>query len=262
MRFLAVFLLSASVLGGLSPGIHASSECAGVSGWTQTCSVTNPGTQVDIEATKQSPGSGSVAGGNGTAGTAKPRPSPKPTLKPCTDELCRDSYTVGLSAEVFPEVSITDLVSFRPRTATVGGEPAGVGIVGMPTNVIAAASTHDLRGELLGFPVLVRFVPQAYVFDFGDGTTLTSSTGGTSWAALSQAEFTPTSTSHSYRARSEYRVSVSVLYGASVLFDDTFWRAVDGQVRGAAASYDIRVVTASTALVDKTCLEHPRGPGC
>lgn len=224
-------------------------------------SIANPGTQVDIEANTVKPGSG-AATGNATARPGSPRPSPKPTAKPCTDELCRESYTVGVSAEVFPEVSITDLVSFRPHAATVGGEPAGVGIVGMPTNVMATASTHDQRGELLGFPVLVRFVPQAYVFDFGDGTTLTSSTGGTSWATLRQAEFTPTPTSHSYRARGDYRVTVSVLYSAAVLFDDTFWRAVNGQVRGTIAHYDIRVVTASTALVDKTCLERPRGPGC
>lgn len=259
LRLIAALTLSLA----LGTAFPSASTCTSAQAIDGCPTLSNPGTQVDVSTNSTSPASGGTTHNGASSNTnSAPRPSPKPTAKPCTDELCRESYTVGVSAEVFPEVSITDLVSFRPHAATVGGEPAGVGIVGMPTNVMATASTHDQRGELLGFPVLVRFVPQAYVFDFGDGTTLTSSTGGTSWATLRRAEFTPTPTSHSYRARGDYRVTVSVLYSAAVLFDDTFWRAVNGQVRGTIAHYDIRVVTASTALVDKTCLERPRGPGC
>ncbi len=250
---------------GCTPDEHGAGLCS---------SVSNTGSQVDITG-NQSTAPGKATDGASTSNTVrpalpapkpKPAPKPEPTLDPtgtvCFAQQCSAGVAPTPQAVVYPEVSVADLVSFRPHAAAVSGEPAGVGVVGMPTNIVAAASAHDLRGELLGYPVMVRFVPQAYVFDFGDGTTVTSVTGGTSWAALRQAEFTPTATSHNYGARGNYRVTISVLYGAAVLFDDTHWRQVNGQVRSAVAGYDVRVVTANTALVDKTCIERPRGPGC
>ena len=250
---------------GTCTSIHAIDGCS---------SISNTGTQVDISG-NQSTAPGKATDGASTSNIVrpappapkpKPAPKPEPTLDPtgtvCFAQQCSAGVAPTPQPVVYPEVAVADLVSFRPHAAAVSGEPTGVGVVGMPTNILAAASTHDLRGELLGYPVLVRFVPQAYIFDFGDGTTITSVTGGTSWAALRQAEFTPTATSHNYGARGNYRVTISVRYGASVLFDDTLWRQVNGQVRSAVAGYDVRVVTASTALVDKTCIERPRGPGC
>ena len=273
MRLVAVAFAVLSVLGP-SASMATTSGCSATQGFTGTCEISNTGTQVDISG-NQSTAPGKATDGASTSNTVrpalpapkpKPAPKPEPTLDPtgtvCFAQQCSAGVAPTPQAVVYPEVSATDLVSFRPHAAAVSGEPAGVGVVGMPTNVLAAASTHDLRGELLGYPVLVRFVPQAYIFDFGDGTKITSVTGGTSWAALRQAEFTPTATSHNYGARGNYRVTISVLYGASVLFDDTLWRQVNGQVRSAVAGYDVRVVTVSTALVDKTCIERPRGPGC
>lgn len=248
-------------------GMAASSAANGCTGqaWGGNCSLANSGTQVDLGATTVTPGTSSTPGSSGNTGstsTGAARPSPKPTPNPCTDELCRDSYTVGVASEVYPAVSISDLVSFRPRAAIARNEPAGVGIVGMPSNIVAEASAHELRGELLGFPVAITFVPVSFTFDYADATTTTTTTGGASWATLGQAEFTPTATSHSYRARGTYQASVTVNYSASVLFDDTYRRQVAGVVRGPATRFDIRIVTTTTALVDNTCLERPRGPGC
>ncbi len=56
-------------------------------------------------------------------------------------------------------------------------------------------------------------------------------------------------------------MSATVEYAASVDFGGG-WRPVAGVVRAASAGYGVRVVEVRTALVDRTCLENPRGPGC
>ncbi len=127
---------------------------------------------------------------------------------------------------------------------------------------MAAASEQYIAGTLLGWDVTVRFTPAGYIFDYGDGTTARFATGGASWAALGQAQFTPTITSHVYRERGTYPVSATVQYAASVDFGSGTWRPVTGYVTATTAGYNVQVVEARTALVDQTCLENPGGPGC
>jgi hypothetical protein len=231
-----------------------SSGCAGSSAWTY-CDVDNSGSSVDVSAGEVGEGIAGVPDIHEGRGSNSPSTPPPPEdcgpLNRCID------YTVV----DFPEVTLADLASFRPATPTLGGEPAGFGVVGMPTNLLAAASEERIPGTVLGWDVTVRFVPTAYVFDNGDGTTTRAATGGSAWASLGQGQFTPTETSHAYRARGTYGVSVTVEYAASVDFG-TGWRPVPGVVRAEAGGYDLRVVEVRTALVDRTCAEDPTGPGC
>jgi hypothetical protein len=57
-------------------------------------------------------------------------------------------------------------------------------------------------------------------------------------------------------------VTVTVEYAASVNFGSGTWRPVTGLVTASTGGYDVQVVEARTALVEKTCAENPRGPGC
>ncbi|WP_345802351.1 hypothetical protein AAIB33_04445 [Microbacterium sp. AZCO] len=171
---------------------------------------------------------------------------------------CRGNYTVS----VLPTVTLDDLASFRPAAPSLTGEPAGFGVVGMPANLVAAASTQQIAGRLFDFDVVVRFTPVAFDFQYGDGTTSRSTTGGASWSGLGQAQFTPTATSHVYRDRGTYPVSVTVRYAAAVDFGSGSWRPVAGFVSATTGGYDIRVVEVKTALVAHSCDETPSGPGC
>lgn len=233
----------------------ASGTCGLENAWTQ-CESSSDGTSVDVTGTTTKPGSDAGTGtsdpGDGTPAT----PSPAPTQQ-CLTALCRGGYqVVGL-----PEVTLADLASFVPAAPTLGGEPDGLGVVGMPTNLVASASEQRMQGTLLGYAVTVRFVPVAYAFDYGDGATRTAATGGAPWSSLGQADFTPTPTSHVYAAPGTYGVRATVDYAASVDFG-AGWRPVAGVVRASSPAYDVRVVEVRTALVSRTCLENSRGPGC
>ena len=232
--------------------------------------MSNSGSSVDIRGDLNDPGTGgSDEGGadeehSGDRGDARTddAAAPSPVVEECPPEpvplnRCGINYTVV----TIPDVTLADLVSFVPARPSLTGEPAGIGVVGMPTNLVAAASAQQIPGRIFDYDVVVRFTPAAYRFDHGDGTSATSTSGGASWTALGQAEFTPTPTSHVYTARGTYSVGVTVLYSAAVNFGGG-WRPVAGYVEATTAGYGVRVVEVHTALVDKTCIENPSGPGC
>lgn len=249
---LAVFAAAAPC----SPDLAAAGACFEAS---------NNGSQVDVTAgmtvvggggSNSRPDGGS-GGSGGSGGVGRPVPAPAPEPEVCGPIGCRGGYEVA----TIPDVTLADLASFRPVGPTVGGEPAGFGIAGLPTNLVVEASEQIIPGALFGYDVRVRFVPAGFVFDHGDGTSARSQTGGASWTRLGQAQFTPTSTSHVYGERGTYRVNATVQFVAAVDFGGG-WRPVAGYVTASGGGYDIRVLEASTALVNATCAENPTGPGC
>ncbi len=156
---------------------------------------------------------------------------------------------------------MNDLLSFAPGNPQFGGEPSGVAVVGMPANLMATASEHTASGVLFDLPITVQFTPIEFVFSHGDGTSRTALTGGDSWANLGQAQFTPTATSHVYAERGTYQSRATVRYQASIDLGNG-WFSIPGTLDLTSADYTVEVVAVHTALVARTCVEDPGGPGC
>lgn len=167
----------------------------------------------------------------------------------------------GTDSPAAPAITIDDLAQFAPDPVANEGEPDNVGVAGMPTNFIAAASVHTRSGTLFGAPLSVRFTPVGYEFVHGDGTSATSSTGGQTWSALGQSPFTPTSTSHVYSERGTYQAHVTVRYAAEVDLGGG-WFPVAGDLTIPGPAREIRIFEAHTALVAFTCAQRPSAPGC
>ncbi|MGB4135729.1 MAG: hypothetical protein WA971_04145, partial [Microbacterium sp.] len=145
-------------------------------------------------------------------------------------------------------VTITDLVRFAPSAITVVAEPDNLGVVGLPTNLVADAPVTTQRAALFGHPVTVRFTPTDFTFVHGDDTIASAATGGASWAALQVPPFTPTDTSHIYRTRGTYDARVDVTYTAEVDLG-AGWVTVPGTLTITGASQQLRIYEAYTALV-------------
>ncbi|MCR2800669.1 hypothetical protein QNO21_05000 [Microbacterium sp. zg-Y818] len=252
-------MLAAILLAGfLAAGPSPAGVCDSASNLIDACT-RNTGSSVEIGADYTAGGGGGGGGGGNQGGAVRPEvPAPGPAPVCNTVVGCRGGYQVWTP----PEVTISDLAAFTPARPSFTAEPDGVAVRGMPANFVAAATEQHIAGELFDYPVVVRFVPAAFVFHYGDGSSRTSSTGGASWPTLGQAQFTPTATSHAYGERGDYAASVTVRYAASVDFGTGSWREVPGFVDATAGGYAVRVVEVHTALVDRTCLEDPRGPGC
>lgn len=241
-----------------APG-GGSDPCGSPAGWS-SCTIENTGSDVQVGGTQDGQGSGGGRGGAGAGPGSETTPSVETGNLPCVpsaEDLCRGNYETA----TIPDPTMEDLASFRPAAPWASSEPAGIGIAGMPTNLVVAASTHTVTGELFGYAVTVRFTPTAFTFHHGDGTAARRTTPGATWASLGQAQFTPTPTSHTYSARGEYTVTVATEYTAQVNFGGG-WRQVPGTLTLTSGGYPLRIVEARTALVDRTCLEAPSAPGC
>jgi hypothetical protein len=159
-------------------------------------------------------------------------------------------------------VRVRDLVSIPAAPPVQGMEPDGWLVVGTPTNFFASASTHTSSGSLLGAPAEVRFTPVGYTWDYGDGSTGTSSGGGASWAALGLAEFSETSTSHVFESSGTLTIGLSVSYAAEYRFAGGEWRTVEGLLEVPGEPMTAIADRAGTVLVAEACAANPTGPGC
>ncbi|TFC50185.1 hypothetical protein E3T26_00500 [Cryobacterium sp. TMT1-21] len=180
--------------------------------------------------------------------------------------VVRDGFTVvcdpGAPCDPNLVVRFSDLVNFKPAEPTQSMEPDGWSVIGLPANFIAAASVHGRSGLLLDFPAEVRFTPVGYRWNFGDGSTLDSPSGGATWADLGQPEFSDTPTSHEFRKSGVHSVSVVVVYSAEYRFAGRDWRGVQGTLPVAGSPISVVIGDARTVLVDRECSRTPAGPGC
>lgn len=264
----------------LLPGI-ASAGCTESMGKAGLCS-SNNGTSVTVSSdrsTPQSPGRSagpSNPGGSGSPAAAGPTAEEREragratcvVAHPGDGSYCNLRFpadaptpTTAAAPAAAPAVTITDLASFSPATATATGEPSNLGVAGLPMNFVASASAHVRTGTLFGAPISVRFTPVGFDFRYGDGSTANLSTGGSTWTALGQAQFTPTATSHVYRDRGTYDADVTVRYTAEIDVG-TGWMPIDGELSVPGPTQQIRIYEAHTALVEYTCSERPTATGC
>ena len=159
-------------------------------------------------------------------------------------------------------VTISDIATFRPQSASAAMQPNQWMIVGLATNFYATASAHVVDGTLFGGTAQVRFTPIAYNWNYGDGNTATHDTAGTTWAKYKIAEFDPTPTSHSYDEPGNYTITMSVTYAAEYRVAGTGWRNVVGTLTIAAPPLSATAGHATTVLVDQDCNANPAGIGC
>lgn len=269
---LATVLVSIGLIAGAAPhSANAESQCSLLEIRQGTCNlVVNPGlTQGGVDLIVEGE-VGSGAGGGEEVGESDgggPESTPPPKLgseeTPANDNgqppECRDAPDV-----CDPELVVTwsDIASFRASAPTLAMEPAGWAVRGLPTNFVAAASVEVIAGRLLNFPAEVRFTPVGYAWDYGDGSTRYSTSGGASWSATGVAEFTETSTSHVYTTRGDFAATVAVELSAEYRFGGGAWHSIAGSIRVAGAASPVAVKSATTVLVAGNCLEQPEGPGC
>ncbi|MFT2815818.1 hypothetical protein [Leifsonia sp. A12D58] len=208
-------------------------------------------------------GASSGSGGNDEPGAGVPVGGVAAETPP---RIQRDGFTVNCiprsPCDPTLVVRISDLVNFRSTAPAQVMEPDGWAVTGLPINFYAVASVNVQSGTLLGYSADVRFTPIGYHWDYGDGTASSSRSGGSSWAALGQPEFSTTSTSHVFASRGVMAVTLSVEYSAEYRFASQSWREVQGTLALSADPLIAVAGDAKTVLVGQDCSRNPTGPGC
>lgn len=212
-----------------------------------------------------SPTEGDVVGGGAGPGSESARPA-APVEDFCSPVDPADCRMSAAESEPLPAgepaVTMRDIASFRPAEPGNGMEPGGWAVVGLPANFVAESSVQTLSGTLLGRPAEVRFHPVAYRWTHSDGAVVQTSTPGSTWEALGQAEFTETATSHVYAASGDYTVDIAVVFVAEYRFNGSVWRWIDGTLSVPGAPQSVLVGEFDTVLVTGDCRVAPDGPGC
>ncbi|MBF4511781.1 hypothetical protein ITJ66_04710 [Plantibacter sp. VKM Ac-2885] len=235
---------------------------------------------VDIGGSVERPGTGGgsgggTGGGNEGGGSAELPPGvtdgPNGERTVCSLMRPDECYTftpgdlgtdLGAAPAAQP-VTIRDVASFAPAAPTVTTEPAAWGVRGLHTNVIAGASGHTRTGTLLGQVAEVNFIPVGFTFDYGDGDTTTTRTGGSSWATLGLAEFSKTPTSHRYTTVGPKTITAEVEYAAEYRIGDSGWLPVVGTLSiPTEEPHTVQIVRNSTVGVDKPCRPGKPAIGC
>jgi hypothetical protein len=196
-------------------------------------------------------------------GTSPSNPNTPGDPTAITDNLgtCPDADRCRGGDAGTPSITLSDLASFSPSAPRIDAEPDGWALRGRPMNAIAAVSVNTHDGTLLGHPVTVRFTPTAYHWDWGDGTTKTTTTAGRTWEALGLPRFSETETSHTYAEKGTVTVTLAVDYTVDFQVDGGTWTTVSGTV-DATVSEALYVGTATTVNVPGDCAADPYGVGC
>ena len=190
-----------------------------------------------------------------TSGSTTTVPKPKPTV--CPTVVAGRCVGTSPKKKVVAPQSVSDIASFRPRSASQFSEPSGWGIAHVPVNIVSVAGTHIVSGTLAGFAADVRFIPVRYRRTFGDGGSQSTASKGSRWTA----PWAATPTSHTYAAAGTYRVHLVVDYVADYRYSGMAWTRLSGIVTGPAPDISVRIVAADTVLVARPCVSGAIGCG-
>lgn len=272
---IAIMLASVAIYGTAIIASAGTPGCDGLSVYDGSCPTYEVGDDaVQLGATTEVPasngsgsGSGAGAGSNSADGVSfEPVADVVDTVGESWCDLqrlpCVPWTPPPADASATGPVTISDIATFRPQSASAAMQPNQWMIVGLATNFYANASAHVIDGSLFGGTAQVRFTPIAYTWNYGDGSTATLATAGTTWAKYKIAEFDPTPTSHSYNQPGTYTITMSVTYAAEYRVAGTSWRNVIGSLTIATPPLTATAGHATTVLVDQDCNANPTGIGC
>ncbi|WP_223145171.1 PKD domain-containing protein [Actinotalea subterranea] len=155
---------------------------------------------------------------------------------------CPADYTPVFTAEDFRRLPLAPpALAVQPAT--------GEHLVTMPAIAYTQAPAQTLTTDLLGTPVQVEATPTSYTWDFGDGTTITTTSPG--------HPYPDHDVTHPYTRVGTWTITLTTTYtGRYTLADDPTWHTINGTATTTTTSAPITTVEAPTHLVQDTCTTH------
>ncbi|WP_323961428.1 hypothetical protein GC088_06220 [Arthrobacter sp. JZ12] len=167
----------------------------------------------------------------------------------------------GEAAEPAVVITLEDFQSQPIVAATVVSEPGNFGLLGGHNNVWADAEEQEFTFETLGDQVTIRAWPVAYDWNYGDGGTRTTQTGGHS-VPESDWLLVETPTSHVYPATGDYNLVLTTRFNGDYSVNGGPWTPIVGQAAVESEPHLISIWRSDNRLVDGSCTQDPTAWGC
>lgn len=165
----------------------------------------------------------------------------------------------GGGSEGRPAITMDDLAAVAPNEVDILLQNGGRGMRNAHTNIYADAEQILERKTQFGELTLMRLTPVEFRWDYGDGTTRTTTDPGRDAVDFN----TETSTSHVYEDTGTYTVTLTTVFIGEVSYDDgETWELVPGQLVIDSTPAQADIFRSVTRNVAEDCVANPSGWGC
>ncbi len=152
-----------------------------------------------------------------------PRPTPKPVkAKPVVKKKRVPKVAVSVKPKVVAAVSLSDRLTQLLPQRNIFYTPKAGAVVQVPMYFWTDATTSfSTTSMILGISVGVTLSP-TFTWDFGDGTTFTTSSPG--------AAYPDTTISHTYRTAGTYKTTLTISWGGTWSAENNVYPVLGGNI--------------------------------
>jgi hypothetical protein len=144
--------------------------------------------------------------------------------------------------------------------ATILSQPANFGLRNAHSNMWAQAAEQEFAFVFQDADIVLKARPVAYLWEYGDGTTVrTTSPGG---PVPGNGFDTQTPTSHRYAETGDFQVAVTTFFAGDYSLDGGPFQPVAGEAAVVSAPHLMSIWRTQGHQVSQDCLENPTGVGC
>lgn len=195
----------------------------------------------------------------------EPEPEDEPEEEDAPEEEAAESDEPEDSEEEEPPppptITTADFLELPFEPAGVSFEPEliGFGYLNRHVNVFADVETQVISQDMLGYEVDIRALPSQFHWDYGDGTTRTTSEPGGPLPEFDSAGFevnktdTETITSHAYAETGRFPVTVETVFLGEYRIDGGPWMAIPGSATLASEPGEADIWRISARHVSGPC---------
>jgi PKD domain len=153
---------------------------------------------------------------------------------PSLEDLVRTAADRAIALAVRPQLKVA---------------PDGVGLTGLPSYFWLAVPPRPISASASagGITVIAEASPAQYLWTFGDGDDLVTTTSGRPWT-----RDLPGNIDHTYETRGRYELSVEVIYRARWRLDGGPWQSLGFFSTTDSRTYPVRQVVAVLVEPDPT----------
>ncbi|WP_159618314.1 PKD domain-containing protein [Arthrobacter zhaoguopingii] len=157
-------------------------------------------------------------------------------------------------------ITIAEFQSQPIAPSVVFSQPLNFGLKNAHSNVYAEAQEQEFTFDFRNAQIRLRAWPVSYRWDYGDGTSTTTTVPGE--PAEGDAFNTETPTSHQYLDTGDYNVTLTTFFSGDYSVDGGPFQPIAGQAEVPSAPHLMSIWRTEAHSVADDCLENPSGIGC